>query len=125
MNRSGVNTYNLTDDQPLAGFNFYRLRLEDKDASYHYSPTRKINFGSTEDDITIYPNPAMRDTKIFIASSAKCKQAILYDATGKELKLYQLKGRNNEINLAGISKGMYQLKIVTENSVQTRKIMVQ
>ena len=67
----------------------------------------------------------MRDTKIFIASSANCNVAIIYDATGKEVKAYQLKGRTNEINVTGISPGMYQLKIFTENSVQTKKIMVQ
>jgi len=125
LNRTGVNTYRLTDEQPLAGVNFYRLRLVDKDASYHYSPVRKINFSSTEDDITIYPNPVMRDAKMFIESSANCREAILYDAAGKLVKDYQLKGRDNEIDLFGISRGMYQLKIVTENSVQTKKILIQ
>ncbi len=125
LNRTGLNNYNLTDDQPLGGMNFYRLRLVDKDGGYHYSPVRRINFGAAEDDITIYPNPISIDAKIFIASSANCDNAIIYDATGKEVRVYQLKGRSNEINLFGIARGTYQLKIFTENSVQTKKIVIQ
>ena len=125
LNRNGVNNYDLTDEQPLSGMNFYRLRLVDKDGSYHYSPIRKVNFGAAEDDIMVYPNPVSRNAKIFITSSANCSNAILYDATGKNVKAYQLKGMNNEIGLAGIAKGMYQLKIFTENSVQTKKVMIQ
>ena len=125
LNRNGVNNYYLADEQPLSGMNFYRLRLIDKDGSYRYSPVRKINFGAAEDDIAIYPNPVLQDAKIFVASSANCNKAVLYDATGKEAQVFQLKGRDNEINLAGIARGMYQLKIFTENSVQTKKIMIQ
>ena len=125
LNRSGVNNYNVTDDLPFAGLNFYRLRMIDKDGLYRYSPIRKISFNTTEDDIMIYPNPALRDARIFIASSGNCHNAVLYDATGKKVNAFEMKGRNNDIPLTGIAKGVYQLKIFTENSVQTKKIIIQ
>jgi len=31
----------------------------------------------------------------------------------------------DEIDLAGVARGVYQLKIFTENSVQTKKILIQ
>ena len=124
FNRSGVNSYNFVDPQPLGGLNFYRLKLLNKDASFRYSPVRKINFAADTDDITVYPNP-VRDDKIFIASSGNCNSAVIYDATGKMLKTYLLQGRNNTLDIKGMAKGVYQLKIVTDNSVQTIKILVQ
>ncbi len=124
FNRNGINTYNLTDAQPLSGLNFYRLKIMNKDGSFHYSPVRKINFATATDDITVYPNP-VKDDKVFIVSSGNCNTAIMYDATGKMIKSYLLQGRNNTLNTKGVAKGIYQLKIFTDNSVQTIKILVQ
>ncbi len=124
LNRSGINSYSLTDAQPFAGLNFYRLKLVNRDGSFQYSPIRQINFSADDDDITVYPNPVL-NAKIFIASSANCNNAVIYDATGKLIKSYVLQGRNNELNLAGIAKGVYQLKIFTDHSVQAKKIVVQ
>ena len=94
------------------------------DALFKYSPIRQINFSVTTDDITVYPNPVVNE-KIFIASSGNCNSAIIYDAAGKWVKTYPLQGRNNELSVDGIAKGIYQLKIVTVNSTQTKKIIIQ
>ncbi len=118
------NRYSLTDHHPEPGLNYYRLRIKDKDGKISYSPIRKINFNNPGDDITIYPNP-VTNAKIFIASSGNCTGAILYDATGKLLKQFILQGRNNTLDLSGLSKGVYQLRIMTADSVITEKIMIQ
>lgn len=123
-NTAGNNYYNLTDMQPIAGLNYYRLKMVDKDNAYQYSPVRKINFNNTGDDITMYPNPVI-NSKLFIASSGNCTRALLYDATGKLIKTFALQGRSNTLNLAGIAKGVYQLKIFSENAVKTEKILIQ
>jgi hypothetical protein len=123
-NTIGNNYYSLIDGQPMAGLNYYRLKMVDRDEVYRYSPVRKINFNDPGDDITLYPNPVTAST-LFIASSGNCKQALLYDATGKLIKTFVLQGRNNTLNLPGIAKGIYQLKIFTADSVKTEKILVQ
>jgi hypothetical protein len=124
LNTQGTNTYNFTDAQPLSGLNFYRLKLMDRDGTFKYSPTRKIDFLVTTDDITIYPNP-VTNAKITIASSGNCTGEFIYDAAGKLVKNYSLRGRNITLDLSGIAKGVYQLKIVTENTLQTKKILIQ
>jgi myo-inositol-hexaphosphate 3-phosphohydrolase len=96
----------------------------DKDASFRNSPVRRINFDNTGDDITVYPNPVVA-AKLFIASSGICNGAILSDAAGKTIKSYTLTGRNNTLDLSGIVKGAYQLKIFTASSTQTQKIIIQ
>jgi hypothetical protein len=123
-NLAGTNTYHFNDVQPFAGFNFYRLKLVDRDGSFKYSPTRKIDFSVTTDDITIYPNP-VRDAKLTIASTGNCNSELIYDAEGKLVRSFALRGRDIILDLSGIAKGIYQLKIVTDNAVQTKKIIIQ
>ena len=107
--------------QPLQGLNYYRLKMINRDGSFRYSPVRKINFD--KDDITVYPNPVV-NSRIFIASSANVISAVLYDAAGKTIRTFKLQGRNNTLDLTGIAKGIYQLKIFTDTSVHTQKIMI-
>ena len=124
FNNNQKNNYSLTDLQPLPGLNFYRLKMLDKDATFRYSPIRKINFNNTGDDITVYPNPVV-DAKIFIVSSGNINRAIVFDAAGKTIKTFVLQGRNNSLDLTGIAKGVYQLKIFTDHSIHTAKILIQ
>ena len=123
-NNPGTNNYTLTDLKPLQGLNYYRLKIIDRDGSFRYSPIRKINFYNSGDDITVYPNPAVNG-KLFTTSSDNANRAVLFDVAGKIIKSFILQGRNNTLDLLGIAKGIYQLKIFTDNSIQTKKIMIQ
>lgn len=123
-NNGNKNNYSFTDLQPFSGLNFYRLRMTDKDGSFKNSPIRKVNFDNAGDDISVYPNPVVQD-KVFIASSSNCSTAVLFDAAGKIIKTYTLSGRSNTLDVVGIAKGTYQLKILTENATVVRKIIIQ
>ena len=123
-NNGTGNNYSLTDFQPIHGLNYYRLKITGRDGTYRYSPIRKINFNNAADNITLYPNP-VTEGKIFIASSGNASKAILHDAAGKLIKTYSLQGRSNTLDLSGIAKGIYELRIFTANSVHTQKIIIQ
>lgn len=124
FNRNGINEYSLLDGQPFWGRNFYRLKMGNTDGSFRYSPVRQVDFNNTAADITVYPNPVTNDI-LFIASSENCNKAALFDAAGKAVKSFLLQGRTNTLELTGIAKGIYQLKIFTGNVAQTCKIIVQ
>ena len=124
LNSSGTNNYTLTDGHPFSGINFYRLKIMDRDGSFTYSPVRRVDFSSSSDDITVYPNPVTHHV-LTIASTGNCTAASIYDAAGKLMKEFILKGRSNTLNLTGLVPGIYQLRILTENSAQTKKIMIQ
>lgn len=119
------NNYSFTDNQPLPGLNFYRLRIMDKDASFRNSPVRKVNFDNAGIDISVYPVP-VSDGKLFVASSGNITgNAVLFDAAGKAIKSFKLNGNNNTLDVSGISKGSYQLKIITASATETVKIIIQ
>jgi hypothetical protein len=123
-NNGNKNDYRFTDFQPLPGLNFYRLKMTDKDGSFKNSPVRKVNFENTGDDFSIYPNPVTAH-KLFVSSTAKITSALLFDAAGRMVKLYTLNSRSNTLDVSGIAKGTYQLKVFTENATHTEKIIVQ
>jgi hypothetical protein len=124
FNNSTKNNYSFIDMQPLTGLNFYRLKMMDKDGSFRNSPVRKINFNKTSDDFSIYPNPVTAD-KLYVSSTGKITSALLYDAAGRVVKLYTLSSRSNTLDVGGIAKGTYQLKVFTVNATHTEKIIIQ
>lgn len=122
-NQPGINNYSFTDEQPLQGINYYRLKIIDKDNVFAYSPTRNVKFGPAN-DISIYPNP-VTNALLNVTTSANCKKAILFDATGKQVRAFTLQGMYNSLDLHNIAKGIYQLKVFTDNAVYIRKVIVQ
>ena len=122
--QAGLNQYIFTDTLPVQGFDYYRLQIVGRDGTVSYSPIRELNFSDRQNDFTVYPNPVTNGT-VFIASAENCNSAELSDASGKVVRRYLLYGKNNTLNLNGISKGVYELKIITDTSVGTEKILVQ
>lgn len=116
--------YSFTDGQPLAGLNYYHIKILERDGSFIFSPIRKLDFNNKGDDFLIYPNP-INNATLFISSNANCSACFLYDATGKFVKSFVLQGRNNSINITGITKGIYTLKVISENTTHSEKIFIQ
>lgn len=121
LNNNQKNNYSLLDQQPLRGINLYRLKMLDQDGAFRYSPVRKVTYGS--DDITIYPNP-VENGRLNILSSAYVNRAVLFDATGKMIRSFMLQGNSNDLDLSGIARGIYQLRIFSVNSIHTEKILI-
>ncbi len=124
FNTIGNQVYNFVDEQPLANDNFYRLKCIDKNGQIKYAAVKKLRFSDKENDISIYPNPALNQT-IFINSPSYCIEEHLYDATGKLIKTFGVRGKDIRLNLQGIEKGIYQLKIITNTTIYVRKIVVE
>lgn len=50
------NEYHFLDSNPLKGMNYYRLKMVDQNASFHYSETKSVEF-ITNGHVSIFPNP--------------------------------------------------------------------
>lgn len=121
------NTYTYYDVQPLTATNFYRLKMIDKDGSFTYSNTCKLNNKSSI-DITLYPNPVKNNLSILLNSkSASGLETIITDINGKILYSYNflaILGQSNyNINISSLAKGIYFLKISSKNKQETLKFI--
>lgn len=75
---------------------------------------------SNESELRIYPNPTTN--LVQISSTERVKSLALFDLSGK--KIMERENAENEISLAGFSKGVYTMKIILENGItETRKIV--
>lgn len=122
--------YQFTDLSPAIGTSLYRLKMLDMDDKYEYSTIISVNISDkpATNYYSFYPNPASQFTYISSASN-ESKMAIiqLVDATGRIVR-HQVAGLNKnhpvKFTLAGASAGMYLIRIISDGSTTTNKIII-
>lgn len=113
----GAGTYQFTHVKPAAAINYYRLKLQDKDGRFTYSPVRSINnLGSIS--IQLSPNPVADVLKLNIAGNATQNlQVVVTDMLGKPVITKQLMAAPGttvqQLNISQLSKGSYVVKVIT------------
>lgn len=82
-----INNYFHTDDKPLKGVSYYRLKQTDYDGKFVYSSVKSVKIDkSSEFSFGIYPNPN-NGSILNIAVQSERKEEVLVvvrDVTGKE-----------------------------------------
>ena len=118
-NERGITTYTFADKFPIAGTNYYRLKIVDVNGIYTYSSVIPISYTGIAMNLLVYPNPAKSYVIIEHETSTSDAQLRLIDATGKQIKSITVaKGSvQTRLNVAGLSKGIYQ--IVWKNGTKT------
>jgi Secretion system C-terminal sorting domain len=101
-------TYSATDENPLSGTVFYRIRIVEKNNSISYSPVRvvSINNGSL---FSIYPNPA--SDKINIKTNSAPYELRLMDSRGRLVLLQKIVQNDCVIDIRSFPKGIYFIKV--------------
>jgi hypothetical protein len=107
--------YHFTDEHPLSGQNYYRIRQVDLDKKENLSMTRQLIFGG-DISIKVYPNPVQNhlNVEIFAPVKSKMEMAIV-DASGRLIKQHIIdvqEGMNQtDLNMSDLANGVYLLKI--------------
>jgi hypothetical protein len=75
-------------------------------------------------NIGLYPNPVSQERNFMTLSSSSTKEmnVVIYTVLGKQLKKQMV--RNNQVDISGLKKGIYLLKISQEKRETTRKILI-
>ena len=125
-----IKQYRYTDAAPLTGVNYYRLKQVDKDGKVHYSSIAKVNFTAQNILWQVYPNPAHTVTSVYAQSNMSKVQVILTDLSGKTLYRSNLipelnEGQKINVPVKNLSKGIYILKVVSNETNTTQKLVVE
>jgi len=117
--------YSIYDNAPMRGINYYRLKEVDKDAKYDYSAIEKALFNSNY-TAEVVPNPTTDFINLDIAKAGTQPSKIQVLNTAGKL-VYQTTSAQShvQINTAGMSKGLYYVKVVDVDNVTTLKVVVQ
>lgn len=82
----------------------------------------RLSSGDPIEGLSFYPNP-VSNGKIFITSKTSLdKDVVIYDVLGKAVIKASVTGK--ELSVAGLSPGVYIIKIQEGNNTATRKLIV-
>ncbi len=113
---SAVQTdYNYTDEQPLAGTNYYRLTLVNMDDSYMYSQVVVMQ-SSTIAKVSFFPNPAHDYVNVSLGETTGSQVTILLSSISGRLVQEKAAATGSGVvvtfPLQNISSAMYILTVV-------------
>ncbi|MEO9013117.1 MAG: T9SS type A sorting domain-containing protein [Ginsengibacter sp.] len=124
-NSSNQNDYVYYDENPLTGINFYGLTQIDYDGKKANLGVRTVNFSSvTSNFIKVYPNPVNSSVQVTFNSNLY-DQLNLTDVNGKVLKRLSLSKLATEmkIDMSNLSAGIYFIKLIGIDNVESRKVV--
>lgn len=117
--------YQTYDQSPLAGNNFYRLKIADNSGKVSYSNIRKVYFEGAK--VTVYPTDNSKGV-VYIALSEEYRKAeiLLVDAVGRQLPVGVSRGENLcSMDIRGLQTGNYLVVIAVNGKRETFKIRYQ
>ncbi len=107
--------FNYSDDNPLAGTNYYRLKMTDANGKVSYSAAIAIlNVAKGFDIVGLLPTLVNNNAILNITAAQKTKMdMVVTDIAGKQVQkiVYNLIAGSNQfnINLSNLSAGTYQI----------------
>jgi len=114
-NSSAPVNYSYTDNSPVTGPNYYRLREVDLDGKSMYSATVQVNMiAGAGRTLRTYPNPA-RETLNYVISGLKgAGQVMVTDLSGRLMmsRSVQLDSGSNSLETGSLPAGSYLLRVV-------------
>ena len=100
--------YSATDEAPLPGVNYYRLRQLDFDGTASLSAVRSVWMGAGAGEVLkVYPNPTDADLTIMGAEDGTDVEVV--DALGRLVYAGQLSG--GRLPFAALSSGVYVVRV--------------
>jgi len=122
-NKSDVQSYSFADASPAEGLNLYRIHHISRNGAVDYTDIKALTFDLKT--IQVYPNPARDKVKINIPGNDGQVIIQLTDGSGKQIKNYQAAGKDIELRLPGLSRGVYYLNIIKSNGTSTHKLVIE
>jgi len=124
INGQSIQSYAWTDNAPVAGTNYYRLRIVGANGNYSYSGIVTINVNNGIAPL-IYPNPATSYINI-VQGNAPIKYITLNDITGRMIEKLNTVSNAGTIkfSVSHIPKGIYFIEMTTTTSVYRSKIII-
>ncbi|WP_051350176.1 FG-GAP-like repeat-containing protein [Dyadobacter alkalitolerans] len=111
--------YHFTDVNPQNGDNHYRLKMVDHDGTFAMSRIRVVKYetGIKQAEIKVFPNPVSE--KLFIQTNNGDSFASIQLLTIDGKIIYKAAKLATEIDVRGLSAGIYLLRIIYSNGAET------
>lgn len=121
-NSNTVQHYNFSDETPLAGKNYYRLKQIDWNGSYQYSRIVVADFATGVAGLVLYPNPVTGGVIILDLPENGTVDVKIYNLAGVQVKAYNQSGRI--LDVKGLPSGKYVVKTVSNGGRMYEKTFI-
>lgn len=119
--------YELVDLKPFNGINYYRLKSVDNDDKFTYSKVIALTFTKSL-MIKLVPNPARDFVKVWQEGGFNSRVLLrISDMNGRVVKEQAVTSVSTspfDVNIKGLSPGVYILTIKTGNLVEAEKLII-
>jgi hypothetical protein len=130
-NNPNGSKYELLDENPTYGYNYYRIKMVDIDGQFKYTPTRHVIFDGYDanPEIHIYPNPSNGALFVAIPMLRNLEPMVVNITNSFGQVVKQQKTDTNqkvlEYDLNGFAKGIYYIQVKSKSFQQIEKIVLQ
>ena len=105
-NGPSLHNYQHTDEHPLPGWNYYRLRVVDRFQHISYSPVVRA-WMAVDPEMVVYPNPAEKEIKINLPIQSSTTEISIVNSGGQVVKEVRCNQLSLTINIETLSSGLY------------------
>ena len=124
--------YDFTDENPLSGVSWYRLRQVDYNGEFSFSEIRQVVFDETAiSNFTVYPSPAQENGTLNIRYQSLEGNSVTLELIDLQGRILRSKENTAEagitaqtLELTDLAPGAYLLRLSTGMQHETRKIMI-
>lgn len=117
--------YTAYDNLPMSGTGYYRIKQVDADNRFKVSVVRNVRFDLGY-MVNVAPNPAKDFVVISLEKTNSSNSLIqFFDAAGNLVLKEKTNQSKININIAGLIKGLYFIKISNAEKVATQKLLLQ
>jgi len=122
---TGTNTlsYQYLHTHPVAGKNYYRLKMVNKDGTYTYSTVVEKNYG--EALISAYPNPFFERLNITMPAGSSQQVVRIFDAASRLVLQQKLQPGLNTLDVSKFTAGSYFVQAGDGANMQLFKMQKQ
>ncbi len=126
--------YTLEDTAPFLGRSYYRLRQTDYDGKgRYYGIVAVMNDNDGDATISLYPNPSVGEENIYVGisglGSGETVTVTLIDTYGRNVYSYQSLSDGtgsiiHHVNANDLAHGVYVVAVKSQNTIVTRRLII-
>lgn len=120
--------YELTDNSPLATWNYYRVKQVDANGNSTWGSVARINMQQTQTMLSVYPNPARSSLTLeYLSTSVEAVGVRVLNSTGNLVYQSRFTAQNGtnlyKVPVGALPQGIYVVQLVSDSGSVTERFV--